>query len=59
MPALERREAEREAVARIAVGPFRDDQIVADVERRQHRARRDVERRDDEAAEGPGEDGEQ
>ena len=46
--------SQREAVARIAVGPFRDDQIIADVERRQHRSRRDAERRDDEAAEHPG-----
>ena len=29
-PAVERRQAEREAVARIAVGPFRDEQIIAD-----------------------------
>ena len=39
------RKAEREAVARIAVGPFLNRQIIADVERRQHRPRGDVERR--------------
>ena len=50
----ERRKGEGEAVARIAVRPFGDHQIVANVERRQHRARRDAERGDDEAPERPG-----
>ena len=35
-------------IARIAVGPFGDEQIVADHQSRQHRARGDDERRDDE-----------
>ena len=54
-PPAERRKAEGEAVARIAVGPFGDDQIVADVQRRKHRSRGDVEGLDDEAPERPGE----
>src|SRR5258705_6226086 len=53
-PAVERREAKRKAVARIAVRPFGDYQIVADVERRQHRRRRDAERSEDQAAYRPG-----
>ncbi len=48
--------AEQQAVARIAVRPFGDDEIVADEESREHRARGNAERRHDEAAEGPGED---
>ena len=52
--AVERREAEREAVARIAVGPFGDEQIVPDVEGWDHRPGRDAERSDDKAPDRPG-----
>src|SRR5690348_17536670 len=45
---------EREAVARVAGRPFGNSEIVADVERRQHRSGWNAERLDDEAAQGPG-----
>ena len=49
--AVERNDPEREAVARIAVGPFGDEQIVADHHARQHRSGRDAERGQEQAAE--------
>lgn len=48
-----RREFKRKAVSRIAVRPFRHDQIVADIEGRKHRPRGDAERRRDKASERP------
>src|SRR5206468_2946894 len=52
----ERREAKRKAVARISVRPFGDHEVVADVERWQHGARGNAERRDEETPQRPGED---
>ena len=47
------REAEWEAVAGKPIGPFRNDKIVADIERRKHRSGRDIEGLNDKASERP------
>jgi len=51
--AANRWKVEREAVARKAVGPFGNHEVVADVKRRQHRTRRDIERLNDKAPQRP------
>ena len=53
-PASDRWKTKRKAVPREAIGPFCNDEIIADVERRQHRARWDIERLNDKAPERPG-----
>ena len=52
--ALEIEYAERKGEARIAVGEFRDEEEIADLQRRDHGARRDVERLEREGAEQQG-----
>src|SRR6185295_11543030 len=49
-PSLERREPERERPAAVAVAELRDEDEVADQQRRDHRARRDRERLEGEGA---------
>ena len=43
-PAVEQRQSQRKGKAAVAVGIFRDEEIVADEKRGNHRARRNVER---------------
>ena len=47
----DQRHRERQRIARVAIRPFRREQVIPDQQARQHRFRRDVEGRKDEAAE--------
>ncbi|CAD5254240.1 hypothetical protein BOS5A_200099 [Bosea sp. EC-HK365B] len=55
-PALEQRRAERHRVLRIAVGVFRDEQVIADQQRRDQRARGDVEGLEQQGADHEGDE---